>query len=120
MSEEVGTGAEAGESCGQIFDTTNKVLFSIVALVIGFFLYIRIKAIIDSMKVDSWPPEIDECPNMWVKVGPKKSKNVLGIGKKSCPKTVNFNDAQFVDARSKCRWAKYTCNVDWDGYDKLC
>ena len=53
MSEEAGTGTEAGESGGQMFDTTNKVLFSIVGLIIGFFRYIRIKATIESFKVDT-------------------------------------------------------------------
>ena len=79
----------------------------------------RVKAIIDSLKTDKWPPEIDQCPNMWVKKG-DKCVNVLGIGNKRCNRSFKLSNPAVKDPRSKCRWAKYTCNVDWDGYDKLC
>ena len=100
-----------------LFDTTNKVLFSLFGIIIGFFLYTRIMAIMDSYKVDTWPPEIDVCPNMWVKKG-KKCDNVLGLRNKRCHGAHDLRTLR--DPRSKCRMAKYTCNVDWDGYDKLC
>lgn len=115
MSEDVG---EVGKA-PNIFDTKNTVLFTIFGLIIAAFIYMRIKAISDSLKTDKWPPEIDQCPNMWVKKG-NKCENVLGIGNKRCKRVVNFNNSEFNDPRAKCKWAKYTCNVDWDGYDKLC
>ena len=114
MSEDAGE-VETG---GNMFDTKNIVLFSIFGLILAVFIYMRVKAIIDSLKTDKWPPEIDICPNMWVRKG-NKCVNVLGIGNKRCAKTFDLNRT-LRDPRSKCRWAKYTCNVDWDGYDKLC
>ena len=119
---EDGTDAASGNDSakGGLFDTTNKMLFSLAGIILGLFLYLRIKDIIDGFKTDKWPPEIDSCPNMWVKKGKNKCENVLGIGNKKCNRVIDFNNSEYKDPRSKCRWAKYTCNVDWDGYDKLC
>ena len=73
-----------------MFDTKNIVLFSIFGLILAVFIYMRVKAIIDSLKTDKWPPEIDICPNMWVRKG-NKCVNVLGIGNKRCAKTFDLN-----------------------------
>ena len=109
----------------KLFDTTNIVFMILFGIIIAVFMYMRIKEIYFS-PVEKWPPEVDECPNMWLKVGPKKCKNILRIGNPQCrgtkgnEKVINFARSEFNDPRAKCQFAKYTCNVDWDGYDKLC
>jgi len=122
-------GTDGTKSKG-LFDTINKMLFGLAGIILILFVYMRLKSIMDGFKTDKWPPEIDSCPNMWVKKG-NKCENVLHIGNVRCGggmrrgdngqnTSINFNDAQYKDPRNKCKWAKYDCNVDWDGYDKLC
>ena len=96
---------------------TVAFVFLILSLII---IGLLIRASTSSAK---FPPETSQCPDYWKaaydsQTGKLICKNTLDLGT-GCP-SMNISESQYIgdsDAAitAKCKYAKNTCGVTWDG-----
>ena len=87
------------------------ILLLIILLFIGYALY-------KSKNSQSWPPEIQNCPDYWIDISGNGAScvNVKNLG--TCgQKKMNFNVSPYTGSSGNCskyNWAT-RCNISWDG-----
>ena len=101
---------------------TIVIIVAVVILVISL-IAIGIMIYLNQFK-KAFPPVVADCPDYWLdKSNGNASKcvNVKKIGKKRCPKIMNFSRAGFQGKKGLCRkykWAR-RCDITWDGISQL-
>ena len=93
----------------KIVVTIAIVLLILALIAFGIVLYNR-------RFNEQFPPVTADCPDFWVD-NSGTCMNVKNLGKDSCSKKVNFNQAPWTGNNSVClkqKWAK-ACDLTWDG-----
>jgi hypothetical protein len=107
-----------------------KILIGAIVIGLAYYYYKQFKNYSDEQDKLTWPREISECPDYWVKTDKGACRNQFNIG--HCPRgsnglttpqgIVDFNTNVYKGENgnyNKCRWAK-RCAASWEGIDNLC
>ena len=108
----------------------DKILTIAVVVGLGYYYYNQYKKYKEEQNKLTWPRQISECPDYWIKNSDGSCENTFNLG--HCPRgsnglpiprgKVNFSKAVYQGENgqyNKCRWAK-RCETSWEGVDKLC
>lgn len=92
-----------------------------VAIIILLLVLVVVGYLLNRNKTSApFPPIIGECPDYWASTVEGTNtvcKNIKGLGKAECSKTMNFNMSPWNGPDGMCnknKWAN-TCQVTWDG-----
>lgn len=91
-----------------------SIILSIIAVVviITWIIIQYNKAFAKIVKSNTWPPNVNVCPDYWEKIPTGKCKNIKKLG--SCNLDDEGKDLSKMTKDQKCNWAK-SCEVTWDG-----
>ena len=90
--------------------TIATILLIILLIIIGFMAW-------GARNQEVFPPIEAECPDYWIVDPSGNCVNKQGLGKDSCPRTMDFSGAEYKGdpgLQAKCKWAR-SCDLTWDG-----
>jgi hypothetical protein len=101
------------------------LVFALVS--IGVYYYRRWKDNQDALAKITWPENISECPDYWMKDTTGNCVDIKNVrypsrGATNCPRSINFNEPIYTGENGnyqKCLKARY-CGFSWEGIDNLC